>query len=480
MGLLTVPLDVLSRYLGGVATRDVLRQCTTGPVIAKRNGEGSFLFPLVHPRVVQRVAEARGITPQIEAGAILYLEETADEKLEYLVAVGESRAVIGYGEFDQTTKPSHLLSAARLSLWYAYETGGIRITHLQDELRVAHTKLTAVEMNGEELEEIIRKYAAPRHTAPMMGGVSEAELKRRVAEQTEELRRELAELGDQNRDLEARLGEVRAALTKKDRELAAERAAKESLEGKLAEERGRYASLRKTYEDLSARKPESGNVQRELERLRRRVAELEASGVSGSHKKPAKQIAPYPLEITSDKDRFLYDLAKSLMRRCIERGRYKENDIVGLGWSDSELYQTTWQKVFSFYLIKEQELGIIATTDPATNASPLDSIRQVYYNASKNLTDLFPGLLMGKIPAYTVLFLQLTSFGPGRAKSFDKIQAQLGFTPEQIRQAPEQGLLLGTESSIERLSLNETMRLVYPLFMKYRNELYQQCTSQSL
>ncbi|MDO8642200.1 MAG: hypothetical protein Q7R76_01255 [Candidatus Woesearchaeota archaeon] len=234
------------------------------------------------------------------------------------------------------------------------------------------------------------------------------------------------------------------------------------------------AELRRAY-DAEAQKNVS--AQALIRGLEQQLAEATARLASHA----SKSEGSYPAEITSDKDRFLYGLAQSLMKRCIERGRYKENDMVGLGPDDGELRYRVWQGSFNFYKIAREELPIIATTNLGVSPNTMGTIRQTYYNASKNLAGLFPEFAMANIPAYAVLFLQLTSFGPGRAKSVDKIQAQLGFTQQQIGEAPEYELLLGTEKAIERTSLNETMKQVYPLFMQHRKELYRQCSAaQSL
>lgn len=466
MGMLTVPTDVISRLLGGEATRDVLAQCTAGPVMAKRDSgkSGVFLFPLVHPKVV-RHADALGISPHIEPEATLYLERTEDDRLHYVVAVGENRAVVGYGEFERVVGAAHLTVTSRLNIQYAYEAGSIRVFHIEDGLKGAHTPLHVIEIGEEQLEQLVRRYAVPKYvpSTPVVRGVSDEEVERRIAQAMEELRKRLMKGEEKNKDLEGRLAKADAELRESkrqlgllqqgyeraDRGLTAERAARQELEGKLAEERRKYTSLEATHKDLLARKF--------------------GSGTPGP--------APYPPEITSEKDRFLYDLAKSLMKRCVEQKRYKADDTVGLGWNDDLLQHRVWHGSFNFYKIEREELAIIATTNPAMNADVIGAIRVTYYNASKNLADLFPELAMRKIPAYVVLFLQLMSFGKGPMKSPERISTQLGFTPEQISAALKQKLLRGTENGIKRITINETMHQVYPLFMRYRRELYEQCTA---
>lgn len=522
MELLTVPLDVLTRYLGGEATREVIKRCTQGPVIAKKGSNGSFLFPLVHPQVV-RHAEWLGISPHIEANAFLYLEER-EGKLDYLVAVGEEHAIIGYGEFGIVSGRFHLVTAQSLTLWYTYETGGIRLTHLEDGVTgVAQAPPTIVEMNGEELERLVQKYAHK--------GVSEEEVIHRVAECTRELRKESAQLEQQNKDLEGRLGEVRAALANKEGRYAAreqqvkeleaaletakaggaskreleelrrkydrteqiladERRARGELEGKLAEEKERYASLDATYKDFLARHKE---LPRLLDRLEEQAKEIHnlKEALAAAHPgagKPA--VLAYPPSITSQKDRFLYDLAKSLMRRCVAQKRYREDDQVGLGLDQKKLAYHPFDCHFSFYHLRTpQDVETIAATDntSSTNEQRRASVAQFYGKQLEGYSEFrFPGRVyqLDKIPATAVLFFQLMKFGRGPLQSGLRIQEQLGFTQEQMKQAREQGLLRGTENGIERLSLNEMMRQVYSLFVKYRNELYQQCakpsTSQSL
>ncbi len=215
--------------------------------------------------------------------------------------------------------------------------------------------------------------------------------------------------------------------------------------------------------------------------LEARIAEYEAAGGI----RPTVEVeeeSVFPDLRLEGEDAFVYDLARSLMEHCVETGRYREGDLVGLGMNGSFTY-VPWDTRIGFTSLDDVE--VIA---PSENTSPGEKQRvwavfQAYRKAVKDYGGIFDMSGIGQsdtVRAPLALLAQLTCMGSGPAKKITRVIESLGFSEELLRKGAEEYDLfdLGKrETSVTQRSIKEAMNLIYPVFMEHRERLYHEVTS---
>ncbi len=109
-------------------------------------------------------------------------------------------------------------------------------------------------------------------------------------------------------------------------------------------------------------------------------------------------------------------------------------------------------------------------TNPNQNK---EAIRQLYQMFVKQYGSIFEIEKFGSLqntPTPFVMFAQIMQMGVGTSKNYQTIQERLGFTQGQIERGQIHGELRLTQSgeNVLKLSVNETMRQVLPVWMENR------------